>query len=163
VGGGDVVSALHTPGPLVYESHPNEANRGVIGVPGGRWVASILHNGEALPVRQHADGLLWANAANLFDKLETLVDAITTGAGRDFIEAFVRDASAALEEAQPGWNKVDEPTASEMRARARVRDAAPDVLASLVAMLEAMDDGSDEPTLVAARAARAKATGASHG
>lgn len=67
----------------------------------------------------------------LFDTLETLVDALTSGAGRDFIEAFVRDASAALESAQPGWNKVDEPTATEMRRVGQVRAAAPELLEAL--------------------------------
>lgn len=44
-------------------------------------------------------------------------------------------------------------------ANARLIAAAPDLLKSLRAMLDAMDDGSDEPTLVEARAAVAKAAG----
>jgi hypothetical protein len=44
-------------------------------------------------------------------------------------------------------------------ANARLISAAPELLASLRAMLDTMDDGSDEPTLIAARAAIAKATG----
>jgi hypothetical protein len=44
-------------------------------------------------------------------------------------------------------------------ANGRLIAAAPDLLTSLQAMLGAMDDGSDEPTLVDARAAVTRATG----
>ena len=46
-------------------------------------------------------------------------------------------------------------------ADARLIAAAPDLLAALREMMSAMDDGSDEPTLVDARAAIAKAEGRS--
>jgi hypothetical protein len=48
--------------------------------------------------------------------------------------------------------------AERMRQRAPA-DCASELLASLKAMLAAMDDGSDEPTLVAARAVALKAGG----
>lgn len=68
------MSTLHTPGPLRYEVDPYEPNRGRILRTGG-WVASILHNGEALELRQTADGRLWAAAPELLAALRLYLAA----------------------------------------------------------------------------------------
>lgn len=164
------MAAKHTPGPWAFD-----ADSGRIDALQFRKPSSFITNEGtpyieglvALPYScgdsetHEGNGHLIAAAPRLFDTLETLVDALTTGAGRDFIEAFVRDASAALEEAQPGWNKVDEPTASEMRAKGRVRDVAPELLQAAKAV--AFSNGFDAALpdkMEALRAVIAKAGGA---
>jgi hypothetical protein len=117
--------AQHTPGPWVWDGrtlHP--ANRD----PNTSHVHSILdaEGGYGFLASKPTDTLaeldadraLIAAAPVLFDALETLHDALTTGAGRDFIEAFLRDAQAALESASPGWRQRHELTRAELRARA---------------------------------------------
>lgn len=112
-----------------------------------------------------ADARLIAASPLLFDALETLAGALTTGAGRDFIEAFLRDAKAALEEAAPGWNMLAEPSRQKLRDRARVRDLAPELLDMVRRLFtEAVQDRDGAPgtvTLLEAKELIAKAGGAS--
>lgn len=53
----------------------------------------------------------------------------------------------------------NDPNAVRQKANARLAWAAPKLLKSLEEMLDVMDDGSDEPTLIDARAAVAEAKG----
>lgn len=137
------MTAQHTPGPWSFQASAAHGYRirtsastsslkfgsGDIGV--------VFFAGSGRSAEQcKADAKLIAASPRLFDALETLVDALASGAGLDFIEAFVRDASAALEEASPGWSKQDEPTSREMRRIGQVRAAAPDMLAALVVARE---------------------------
>jgi hypothetical protein len=120
------MSAGHTPGPWTWEGHTlRPVNRD----PRTSSVYSILHDDGGgfgflasktsdTVAELDADRALIAAAPELFDALETLHDALTTGAGRDFLEAFVRDAAAALEAASPGWRQRADLTRTELRARA---------------------------------------------
>lgn len=149
-------AAKHTPGPWELRASNTKVDFGIIvadpkAESGWAVIAEafseIRFAGERAP-EALPNARLMAAAPRLFDALENLTEAITTGAGRDFIEAFVRDASAALEEAQPGWNKLDEPTAYDLRAKGRVRAAAPDLLevCRLFAAYQAAID-SDDPAV----------------
>lgn len=146
-------AARFTPGPWSIRLHRLFSGEDVVGGIFDAKGEKISVTGVTLSSGPEceANARLIAASPRLFDALETLVDALTTGAGRDFIEAFVRDASAALEEAQPGWNKVDEPTATQMRALGRTRAAAPQLQDALAHLIRWHDQ------LTPADVARAKA------
>jgi hypothetical protein len=120
------MSTTHTPGPWTWEGHTlRPVNRD----PRTSSVYSILHDDGGgfgflaskpsdTVAELNADRALIAAAPDLFEALETLYDALTTGAGRDFLEAFVRDAGAALETASPGWRARSQLSRVKLRARA---------------------------------------------
>jgi hypothetical protein len=133
-------AAKHTPGPWeLREGHGPLTDQIVTSE---RAIATVwTRNFVNTPDERSAQPAPWAEgeanarlllaAPALYDSLETLVDALTTGAGHDFIEAFVRDAKAALEEAAPGWNMLAEPSRAKLRALGQLRAAAPELLQAL--------------------------------
>lgn len=81
--------------------------------------------------------------------------------GRDGQGWIICDLGVHVDLSCSNRDYVSQQILDEVDANARLIKAAPDLLASLVEIMDAMDDGSDEPALVAARAAIASATGAS--
>jgi hypothetical protein len=69
------MSAPHTPGPWTVREDGDANHYTLIG-PDGRWLVSLLHNGEALTERQRANLLLMAAAPDLLEAVEGLMSTM---------------------------------------------------------------------------------------
>lgn len=118
------MKAKHTPGPWVWDgitlraAHRDSDASSVHSILDAEGGYGFLGSKSSETLAElDADRALIAASPLLFDALEVLYDALTTGAGRDFIEAFTRNAAVALEAASPGWMDKQSLTREELRAR----------------------------------------------